>query len=290
MAIDYLDFDLEIGRGDGRTYPLAVLHSPAGNVRGHFDLALGQLELANRLLALQNGQVALDIFGEVVEAPAVVVQTPSPATNQPTAGRAVQPKPVHTPPTMPILFEWCHVPAGDFLMGSNDQHSDEKPQHTVNLPDFYIAKTPVTNTQYKRFVDEQGYQAPSHWQQGQIPKDKEHHPVVNVSWRDDAAFCAWANVQLPSEAQWEKAARGTDGRLYPWGNQPPTEQLCNFSGSQIGDTTPVNNYPDGASPYGCLDMAGNVREWTSSLYHDYPYKSTYERENLEAAAPVETGA
>ena len=227
-------------------------------------------------------QVALEILGEAVEAPAVVVQTPSPANNQPTAGRTAPPKPAHTPPSSPIAFEWCHVPAGEFLMGSNDQEGDEKPQHTVNLPDFYIAKTPVTNAEYKRFVDAKNHRVPSHWENGQIPKGKEQHPVVRVDWRDAIAFCQWAGVQLPSEAHWEKAARSTDGRLYPWGNEQPTSKLCNFYDSKIGDTTPVGNYPDGASPYGCLDMAGNVWEWTSSLYEAYPYDPNDGRENPEA--------
>ncbi len=212
-------------------------------------------------------QVALDILGKAVESPAVV---------------AAQPKSVSTaPPSSPIAFEWCHVPAGKFLMGSNDKHDDEKPQHAVNLPAFYIAKTPVTNAQYKRFVDVQGYQVPSHWENGQIPKGKEHLPVVNVSWRDAMAFCQWAGVQLPSEAQWEKAARGTNGRLYPWGNEQPTAKLCNFYDSKIGDTTPVGNYPDGASPYCCLDMAGNVWEWTSSLFKGYSYDLKDGREELK---------
>jgi formylglycine-generating enzyme required for sulfatase activity len=225
-------------------------------------------------------QVTLEILSEVVEPPAVVVQTPSPAPNQPTANRTVQPKPAHAPPSSPIAFEWCHVPAGEFLMGSNNHHDDEQPQHRVNLPAFYIVKTPVTNAQYKRFVDAQGHRTPSHWQNGQIPKGKEHHPVVRVGWRDAMAFCQWAGVQLPSEAQWEKAARGTDGRLYPWGNQPPTDKLCNFN-NNVKDTTPVNDYPDGTSPYGCLDVAGNVWEWTSSLYKGYPYDPNDGRENLD---------
>ncbi len=215
------------------------------------------------------------------------------ATEQPTAGRTAEAKPVSAPPpASPIAFEWCHVPAGEFLMGSTDQRDNEKPQHSVNLPAFYIAKTPVTNAQYKRFVDAQGHRVPRDWQKGQIPKGKEHHPVVNVTWHDAMTFCKWANVQLPSEAQWEKAARGPStpstgsgagsgaARLYPWGNQQPTDKLCNFN-DNVRDTTPVDNYPAGASPYGCLDMAGNVWEWTSSLYKGYPYDSNDGRGNLE---------
>jgi len=236
-------------------------------------------------------QVALAILGKAVDPPTVA--STSSATEQPTASRTTEAKPVSTPPpASPIDFVWCHVPAGEFLMGSDDQQGDEKPQHRVNLPDFYMAKTPVTNEQYKRFVDAKSHRAPNHWQKGQIPKGKEHHPVVNVAWHDAMAFCKWAGVQLPSEAQWEKAARGPStpstgsgagsgaARLYPWGNQQPTDKLCNFN-DNVRDTTPVDNYPAGASPYGCLDMAGNVWEWTASLYKGYPYDSDDGRENLE---------
>ena len=108
---------------------------------------------------------------------------------------------------------------------------------------------------------------PAHWREGKIPQGKDHHPVVNVSWEDARSFCQWANqvtgqaLCLPTEAEWEKAARGTDGQIYPWGNQPPEDKLCNF-GMNILDTTSVGSYsPQGDSPYGCADMAGNVWEW-----------------------------
>ena len=102
--------------------------------------------------------------------------------------------------------------------------------------------------------------------------------MVNVSWQDAMVFCEWAGVRLPSEAEWEKAARGTDGRLWPWGNEVPDKERCNF-GMNVGDTTPVGNYPKGASPYGVLDMAGNVWEWTGSLFKGYPYKPDDGRED-----------
>jgi formylglycine-generating enzyme required for sulfatase activity len=114
--------------------------------------------------------------------------------------------------------------------------------------------------------------------------------VRYVSWRDALAYCRWLSertglpVTLPSEAEWEKAARGTDGRIYPWGDEDPTAELCNFSGN-VGDTTPVGNYsPEGDSPYECADMAGNVWEWTRSLWgENYPYDPADGRENLEAS-------
>ncbi len=106
--------------------------------------------------------------------------------------------------------------------------------------------------------------------------------MTQVIWHDAQAFCEWAKVRLPSEAEWEKAARGTDGRIWPWGDDSPTERHCNFN-MNIGDTTPVGNYPDGASPYDVLDMAGNVWEWTSSLFKPYRYDANDGREDPQAS-------
>ncbi len=185
-------------------------------------------------------------------------------------------------------MDWMKVPAGEFWMGSNKMDRDERPLHRVHLDTFHIARVPITNAQYKPFVKATGQEPPVHWEDGRVPPGKETHPVVNVSWYDAMAFCEWLSgvtgkpITLPSEAQWEKAARGTDGRKYPWGNEEPTPDLCNF-GKNIGDTTPVGKYsPQGDSPYGCVDMAGNVWEWTRSLYKDYPYDPTDGRESLEA--------
>ena len=201
------------------------------------------------------------------------------------------------PPTpamkSPIEFDWVTIPAGDFLMGSDKQrdkqaYDDELPQHRINLPEFRISKVPVTNAQYAVFVQATHNRAPKHWRDGKVPQGKEQHPVVYVKWRDARAFCAWASeatgatVRLPSEAEWEKAARGADGLIWPWGDEPPTKERCNFD-SNIRDTMPVDAYPRGASPYGVLDMAGNVWEWTSSLYKPYPYVPGDGRESLEAA-------
>lgn len=103
--------------------------------------------------------------------------------------------------------------------------------------------------------------------------------MTRITWHDAVAFCRWANARLPTEAEWEKAARGTDDRRYPWGNQTPNSALCNFGGG--GDTTPVGSYPKGVSPYGCLDMVGNVWEWTSSIHRAYPYDALDGRESLQ---------
>jgi formylglycine-generating enzyme required for sulfatase activity len=193
---------------------------------------------------------------------------------------------------LPFESEMVLIPAGEFLMGSDpsvdkNAQDEEQPQHTLYLPDYYLAKTPVTNAQYAAFVHARGHEQPKHWKGGKPPRGKEDHPVVYVTWGDAVAYCNWlAEVtgkpyRLPSEAEWEKGARGTDGRIYPWGNQWDAKR-CNTMKSGKRDTTPVGAYPQGASPYGLLDMAGNVWEWTRSVYKKYPYDPDDGREDLEA--------
>ena len=207
-------------------------------------------------------------------------------------GRAAEARPDVSVPRQPFEPEVLLIPAGEFLMGSDpeqDKHAygDEQPQHTLNLPDYYLAKTPVTNAQYLAFVQATDHREPQHWEQGKPPAGKVDHPVVKVSWDDVVAYCRWLAeatgkpYRLPSEAEWEKGARGADGRIWPWGNRWDP-QRCNSSEGGKGGPTPVGAYPQGASPYGCLDMAGNVWEWTSSLYKGYPYDAADGREDLEA--------
>ena len=186
------------------------------------------------------------------------------------------------------------IPAGAFLMGSDprrdkDALDDEQPQHTLYLPDYYIAKTPVTNAQYAEFVREAGLVAPRyHWRKREPLPDELEHPVVYVSWHDSMAYCNWLaditgkRYRLPSEAEWEKAARGMDGRIYPWGSRWHPG-WCNTSEGGLRGTTPVGRYPRGASPYGLLDVAGNVWELCSSLYREYPYDASDGREDLGAS-------
>ena len=189
-----------------------------------------------------------------------------------------------------VTMEFVRVPAGEFLMGSDKSkdpqaQSNEMPQHKIHLDEFLIGKYPVTERQYQVFVKKTGQKAPSHWKNGSLPPGREEHPIVNVNWGDANAFCKWAAqvsgcaVRLPSEAEWEKAARGTDGRIYPWGSQKLDKKLCNFDAGILElfstKTTPIGKYsPQGDSPYGCADMAGNVWEWVGDWYDGTYYQKS----------------
>lgn len=161
------------------------------------------------------------------------------------------------------------IPAGKFLMGTDSEQSNEQnhPQHSVDLPAYKIDKYPVTNAQYARFVAATGHRPPSTWVNGKIPGGRELHPVNLVSWYDANSYAQWAGKRLPSEAEWEKAARGTDGRRWPWGNVMEPSRLNTYY--NVGSTTPVTAHPQGASPYGIMDMAGNVSEWTADEFSPY---------------------
>ncbi|HEY6288598.1 MAG TPA: formylglycine-generating enzyme family protein, partial [Nitrospiraceae bacterium] len=168
------------------------------------------------------------------------------------------------------------VPAGEFTMGSSTGDSDERPAHQVYVDVFSIDRYEVTVGQYAVFLQEGGGHPPSDWAtMNRLAHQKR--PVANVDWADAAAYCKWAGKRLPTEAEWEKAARGTDGRLYPWGNDPPTPLHANYgkTGSHdYGTLTPVGTLEDGKSPYGIYDMAGNVWEWVSDWYDNDYYKNS----------------
>ncbi len=205
---------------------------------------------------------------------------------------------------------WCKVPAGDFLMGSDPRkdpqaRDNEQPQHTLTLPAYKISRYPVTNAHYRAFVDDGGYsdrwrhcwtEAGWDWMQGESrqgpktygsPFDLANHPAVGVSWYEAVAFCRWlterlreigrigANevVRLPTEAEWEKAARGTEGRIYPWGNAWDSN-LANARETGLNSSSAVGCFPGGVSPYDCQDMSGNVFEWCSTVWDEdaYPYQ------------------
>ncbi|MDP6700427.1 MAG: SUMF1/EgtB/PvdO family nonheme iron enzyme [Candidatus Latescibacteria bacterium] len=168
-----------------------------------------------------------------------------------------------------------HIPAGPFTMGGRDEDSprSERPAHTIYQSAYYIGKTPVTNQDYREFVQCTGHRAPIHWQRGTFPPGAGKHPVVNVSWQDARDYADWRSARLPTESEWEKAARGTDERPYPWGTRFTEGERCNAN-NQIGTTTPVDEWPDGLSFYGVWDMAGNVYEWCYDHYDPEYYKDS----------------
>ena len=172
------------------------------------------------------------------------------------------------------------VPAGEFLMGSDAGDPDERPQRCVYLDAFEIDRYEVTNIQYRRFLLATGRNPPQRWPERYVaflpgrdpdwhgtdfPADEATYPVAAVNWEDASAYCAWAGKRLPTEAEWEKAARGMDGRTYPWGDSWDPGR-ANVGATGVGYTQPVGSYPVGASPHGVLDMAGNVWEWVADLY------------------------
>ena len=220
-------------------------------------------------------------------------------------GLASQPK-AEVPP-LDYEPETLPVTAGPFLMGSDTNEAHERPLHEVQLAAYRLGKYPVTNRQYAEFIKRERRQEPPakpRWFLREPPVDRLDHPVTGVSWHDAKAYCDWLSEQtgrsriyrLPTEAEWEKGARGTDGRLYPWGNDW-IDGHCNANSNDStavivrdGQLQTIPRYPDGVSPYGCYDMLGNVQEWTSTLWGSdltedafpYPYRAGDGREDLEA--------
>jgi formylglycine-generating enzyme required for sulfatase activity len=168
------------------------------------------------------------------------------------------------------------VPAGEFMMGSAAGDSDEQPEHKVYLDSFSMDVYEVTVGQYAAFLQAKGIDPPSDWKTMNQSANQKR-PIANVDSTDASAYCKWAGKRLPTEAEWEKAARGTDGRLYPWGNDAPTPLHANFGKPEWNNhavLAPVGSFEAGKSPYGIYDMAGNVWEWVNDWYDYNYYKSS----------------
>lgn len=220
-----------------------------------------------------------------------------------------------------LLPQFITIPSTPFLLGTperdlsalarayggtRESYREESPQHTLRLPTFEIAQTPITNALYAAYVLATGAPAPAHWRGSQPPAELHDHPVVEVNWDDARVFCGWLSrmanggrktasqwlrsvvrrppttvYRLPIEAEWELAARGSDGRVFPWGDDWDVARANTASGGPA-TTTPVGAYPIGASPFGALDMCGNVWEWTASLDALYPHDRRDGREKPRA--------
>ena len=229
------------------------------------------------------------LFGPTVTPTPTLTATATNTPVPPTATDTLEP-PTFTPtPTPRIGSTWTspkdgmvmvYVPAGNFLMGSTESdpiaYPNEKPQHTVYLDAFWIDQTDVTNAMYAKCVSAGACYQPVDISPLVHPYGNsqfDNYPVIYVRWTMADAYCKWAGRQLPTEAQWEKAARGTDGRIYTWGNDAPNKTLLNYN-LDVGDTTAVGSYPKGASPYGALDMAGNAWQWVADWYSDAYYQNS----------------
>lgn len=190
------------------------------------------------------------------------------------------------------LESMIQIPAGSFVMGTDSERTDiqNRPQHQVQLDTYLIDKYPATNIEYAKYIAQTKYRPPLDWENGKIPDNKMLHPVTMVSWFDAKNYCEFHGKRLPTEAEWEKAARGPDGNRWPWGNKMDSNNLNTYY--NVGATTVVTRYESGKSHYGVFDMAGNVSEWTSSEFSPYEGSSApaalFKAKTLVAQTPEDS--
>jgi formylglycine-generating enzyme required for sulfatase activity len=286
------EMDLRLRTGPGTNYDIVLAYPPgtALTVLGrNDDSSWFQVEAPDGSVGWMFASL-LNI--NITPASVAVAEIPPTPTAKPASPAAVEVAPG-------VIMEFVEVPAGPFLMGSSDAdalaEAWEKPQHELELPTYWIGKTEVTNAQFRPFVEGDGYRNAEYWteagwqwrEQENITSPRywddatwngDQQPVVGISWYESVAYARWLSAQtgrdyrLPTEAEWEKAARGPEGLIWPWGNEWQAG-LANSAEAGEEKTVPVGGYPDGASPYGALDMAGNVWEWTATKWgKDYPYQ------------------
>ena len=276
--------------GDDRLWPWGDELPDAS--RAHFAAGIGSPEPVGRRPGGSSAQGVLDLGGNVFEWTAGAYVRGGSFLEGPNELRCSYRRPMNPGARdhyvgfrvaagageAPPGFDWVEIPGGEVPIGRDpvpfggELAADELPQHVVELPAFELSLTPVTVAQYAHFVADGGAEPPP----GSAPAD---HPVTFVDWHDASAFCAWAGGRLPTEAEWEKAARGTDARIYPWGDEPDPARAAVGAGPKRGTTSPVGAYAQGASPHGLLGMAGNVWEWCASAYRPYPYDAGDGRED-----------
>jgi formylglycine-generating enzyme required for sulfatase activity len=212
--------------------------------------------------------------------PTPIPPTPTPAPEATEAAEQAETQQTEEPaPLAPAVTDiMVEIPAGPFIMGSDEGDPEDAPAHEVDLPAFEIDKFEVTNADFTVFVEQTGYvtfaeqQGVNNWRD-EWGIGEDNHPVVAVTWNDAQAYCEWLGKRLPAEAEWEKAARGGDGRSFPWGDEWDPNK-ANVKERGLRGTSAVGSFGDGASPYGVEDMIGNVGEWTANWYQPYPGNTT----------------
>jgi len=268
----------------------AVPASSVGQKQSRTGLLIG-LMIALFIIGLASG-AAWYLFGRKATKPTATVTPPETPTETP--------KPAETPkPTAPVAPEgMVLIPAGSYTIGRDDDSDLEKPQHAVTLPTYFMDRTEVTNEAYKKFVDETSHKPPTNWQDRDYPTGRANYPVTGITWKDAADYAAWAGKRLPTEVEWEAAARGPEGHRYPWGDEwlPGQANIGVKPGGSAKDNEyppqimEVGGYPQGASPAGALDMIGNVWEYTADEFKLYPGNSqTLDELAARLKIPLEPG-
>jgi len=246
-----------------------VIGSPAPGRRFPDLLVLIQRELRKpqvRIIA------AIGVSLLVVMVALVLWLTPTTPEYVSTGAGKASPNAVSPNPEINAPQGMVYVPGGVLKIGRDDGgEENERPAHTETINAFFMDRVEVTNEEYRKFIESRGYPPPPSWQNNRYPEGSDKNPVTDVTWEDASIYAKWASKRLPTEAEWEYAARGPEGRIYPWGNEW-RDGMANVSAKagKIRQIMPVGQFPAGASPFGILDLSGNVWEWTSSDYKEYP--------------------